>query len=49
MQDIKYIFIGKDFASKQRAETRKQDLLSKGYTIKTENSKRITLTKEIKR
>ena len=42
-EDVQYIFIGDNHLSKDRAKTRKQNLLDLGYLIVKENSKKITL------
>ena len=43
--DIKFVAIGKDYQSKERAEIRSQELLKKGYKCTFSNGKRKTFTK----
>lgn len=43
---LEYVFTGKNFLSKQRAEARKNELLALGYKILSENSKKITFIKK---
>lgn len=45
--DTQFVFIGKDYKSKQRSQERIQNLLAKGYEIVSQNNKKATLKKQI--
>ena len=40
--DVQYVFKGKDFASKERAEARIKSLVSKGYKLESDKGRKLT-------